>query len=86
MTVTDGVDLDTAKAAIEGPASAYPRAEVQNRGEFVQSALANVKTIINLIDALLALAIFIALLGIANIVALSIFERTRELVRSERSG
>ena len=79
MTVTDGTDLDTAKAAIERPASAYPQAEVQNRDEFVESALANVKTIINLIYALLALAIVIALLGIANTLALSIFERTREL-------
>jgi hypothetical protein len=39
---------------------------VQNRDEFVDSASANVKAIINLIYALLALAIFIALLGIAN--------------------
>jgi len=79
MTVADGIDLDTAKAAIERPASAYPQAEVQNRDEFVDSRLANVKTIINLIYALLALAIVIALLGIANTLALSIFERTREL-------
>ena len=35
--------------------------------------------ILNLIYALLALAVFIALLGIANTLALSIFERTREL-------
>jgi putative ABC transport system permease protein len=32
-----------------------------------------------LVYALLALAVFIALLGIANTLALSIFERTREL-------
>jgi len=35
--------------------------------------------LLNLIYALLALAVFIALLGIANTLALSIFERTREL-------
>ena len=35
--------------------------------------------ILNLIYALLGLAVFIALLGIANTLALSIFERTREL-------
>jgi hypothetical protein len=39
---------------------------VQNRDESVASASANVKAIINLIYALLALAIFIALLGIAS--------------------
>jgi putative ABC transport system permease protein len=35
--------------------------------------------ILNLMYALLGLAVFIALLGIANTLALSIFERTREL-------
>ena len=34
---------------------------------------------LNLIYAMLALAVFIALLGIANTLALSTFERTREL-------
>ena len=39
----------------------------------------NLDMLLNLIYALLALAVFIALLGIANTLALSIFERTREL-------
>ncbi len=63
----------------ERSAADYPQAEVQNRDEFVEAALANLKTILNLIYALLAFAVFIALLGIANTLALSIFERTREL-------
>ena len=79
MTVTDGVDLLDAKAAVEVPVSAYPQADVQDSDEFVEASLANIRTLINLIYALLALAVFIALLGIANTLALSIFERTREL-------
>ena len=52
---------------------------MQNRDEFVDSKLESLDMILNLIYALLALAVFIALLGIANTLALSIFERTREL-------
>jgi putative ABC transport system permease protein len=79
MTVTDGVDLADAKAAVEVAAAAYPQADVQDSDEYVEASLSNIKTMINLIYALLALAVFIALLGIANTLALSIFERTREL-------
>jgi putative ABC transport system permease protein len=38
-----------------------------------------VNTLLNLVYALLALAVIIALIGIANTLALSIYERTREL-------
>jgi putative ABC transport system permease protein len=79
MTVTDGVSVDAARAAVSSAAAAYPQAEVQDREEYVAAALANLDTMLNLIYALLALAVFIALLGIANTLALSIFERTREL-------
>ena len=79
MSIHDGVDIDVATDAVSALAADYPQAEVQNRDEFVDSALESLKTILNLIYALLALAVFIALLGIANTLALSIFERTREL-------
>ena len=52
---------------------------MQDRDEYREAAGANVDMLLNLIYALLALAVLIALLGIANTLALSIFERTREL-------
>ena len=64
---------------MEAVADDNPQAEVQDRDEFREAAGANVDMLLNLIYALLALAVFIALLGIANTLALSIFERTREL-------
>jgi putative ABC transport system permease protein len=79
MTIAEGVSLDDARAAVARLAEAYPQSEVQDRDEYVEAQLANITTILNLIYALLALAVFIALLGIANTLALSIFERTREL-------
>ena len=54
-------------------------ADVQDRDAFKASKGAEIDTILNLIYALLALAVIIALLGIANTLALSIYERTREL-------
>ena len=50
-----------------------------DREGFKESKASNIDLIINLIYALLALAILIALMGITNTLALSIFERTREL-------
>ncbi len=79
MTIADGVDADQARAAVTGVADAYPQGEVQDRQEYSKAQTQNLDMLLNLIYALLALAVFIALLGIANTLALSIFERTREL-------
>ena len=54
-------------------------AVVQDRAAFIDSKNADIDTMLGLFYAMLALAIFIALLGIANTLALSICERTREL-------
>lgn len=79
MTVADGVDIQDARTAVDEVAAAYPQGEVQDREEYKKGQTENLDMLLNLIYALLALAVFIALLGIANTLALSIFERTREL-------
>jgi putative ABC transport system permease protein len=66
-------------AAIRGTAAGYASAEVLDTGEFLASVNAEIDVILGVIYALLALAVVIALLGIANTLALSIFERRREL-------
>jgi putative ABC transport system permease protein len=75
----DGVDLEQARAAVTMVTDAYPQAEVLDRDEYVAAQTENMDMLLNLIYVLLGLAVFIALLGIANTLALSIFERTREL-------
>ena len=52
---------------------------MQSREEYVASVAANVDQFLGIVYVLLALAILIALMGIANTLALSIHERTREL-------
>ena len=59
--------------------AAMPRPTCSTRTRFIDSVNAEIDTMLGLFYALLALAIVIALLGIANTLALSIFERTREL-------
>ncbi|HEX8002693.1 MAG TPA: FtsX-like permease family protein [Mycobacteriales bacterium] len=68
-----------ARAAVERVAKAYPNAKLQDQTQFKEAQAAQINQLLALIYVLLALAVFIALLGIANTLALSIFERTREL-------
>jgi putative ABC transport system permease protein len=75
----DGVSTADAQAAIEGVAKDYPGADVRDRSGFKKELSKPVDQLLNLIYVLLLLAIFIALLGIANTLALSILERTREI-------
>ncbi len=57
----------------------FPTAEVLNQQELKEDRERQVDTLVNLFYALLGLAILVSLFGIANTLALSIHERTREL-------
>jgi putative ABC transport system permease protein len=75
-----GVDAAEAQALLtRGVEIAFPTAEVLNQQELKESREEQVDQLVNLFYALLALAILISLLGIANTLALSIHERRREL-------
>ncbi|MGH9134752.1 MAG: ABC transporter permease [Ilumatobacteraceae bacterium] len=67
------------ETAISAAAAPYASADVQDKDAFLDSVNGEINTILGLFYALLAFAVLIALLGIANTLALSIFERTREL-------
>jgi putative ABC transport system permease protein len=74
-----GVSSGTALAAVKQVAKDYPGAKVLDRAGYKREQTKPVDQLLALVYVLLALAILIALLGIANTLALSIFERTREL-------
>ncbi|MFF0723945.1 ABC transporter permease [Streptomyces sp. NPDC004134] len=74
-----GVAEADGKAAVEKVAERYGNPEVQTRAEFAESSAAGVDMMLTLVYALLALAVLIALLGIANTLTLAVHERTREL-------
>lgn len=75
----DGADPDAARAGIEAAASGYPQVRIEDQAEFRQRQIGQINQLLAIINGMLALAILIALLGIANTLALSVFERTREL-------
>jgi putative ABC transport system permease protein len=79
----DGLDfrvyVSGDETAVTGAAADYASADVLDRDAFLDNLNGEIDTILGLFYALLALAVVIALLGIANTLALSIFERTREL-------
>lgn len=74
-----GVSLVQARAAAVQVVKGYPGVTVQNAEEYSTSIANEVSGILNFIYVLLALAVIIALIGIANTLSLSITERTREL-------
>jgi putative ABC transport system permease protein len=76
---SDDVSAADARAAVERVTGPYPNAKLQDQTQFKEAQAAQINQLLALIYVLLFLAVFIALLGIANTLALSIFERTREL-------
>ena len=76
--IADGVSIEDARAAVEKVALDFPSAEVQDQAEFQQSQEDQLNQLLIVIYGLLIISIAIAVLGIANTMALSVFERTRE--------
>ncbi len=76
--IADGVSIEDARAAVEKVAADFPSAEVQDQAEFQKSQEDQFNQLLKIVYGLLIFAIFIAILGIANTMALSVFERTRE--------
>jgi putative ABC transport system permease protein len=63
----------------KGSETLFPVTEVLNQGELKESREEQIDQLVRLVYALLLFAILISLFGIANTLALSIHERTREL-------
>ena len=74
-----GVSQQQARQAIEHVLRDYPTATLMTRSEFKGSIANQIDKILNLVYVLLAMALVIALFGIANTLALSVLERTREV-------
>jgi putative ABC transport system permease protein len=75
----DGVSQASALTAVKQAAQAYPGVKVLDRAQYKADQTKFLNQLLNLVYALLGLAIIIALMGIANTLALSITERIREV-------
>ncbi len=77
--LTEGVSIDDGKAAIETVAATSPSIAVKTLDETAEDLKDQLNGILNLITGLLALTLIISLVGVANTMLLSIYERTREI-------
>jgi putative ABC transport system permease protein len=74
-----GTDLADLRQGIDQATEEMPLVAVKDQEEFKADQRAQVNQLLFLVYALLGLAIIIAILGIVNTLALSVFERTREI-------
>ncbi len=80
IRLADGADEAATREQIESTVdTAFPTVEVQNRQELKDSIGAELNQLLGVVYALLGLAVIVSLFGIVNTLALSIYERTREL-------
>ncbi len=73
------VSTATADATLAGLETEYPQVAFENQADFKQSIESQIDQLLVVINAMLVLAIVVALVGIANTMALSVYERTREI-------
>ena len=78
-TTAPSVNPAESKATAAKVARAFPNLKLQDQAAFRKSQASQIDQLLGLVTALLGLAILIALFGIVNTLALSIFERTREI-------
>ncbi len=75
-----GADAAKVQAILTaGAERAFPTAEVLNQQELREEREKQIDSIVQLFYVLLGLAVLISLIGVANTLALSIYERTQEL-------
>jgi putative ABC transport system permease protein len=79
IRLTDGVPLEQGRAAVERLTAPLAGAMVQDRDQYLGQIASEIDQQLVLVYVMLALAVVIALMGIANTLSLSIHERTREL-------
>ena len=79
VRLVPGMSGDEGRAAVRAALADFPNLAVRDRGEVVAAQAEQVNRLLAPVVALLALSVVIALLGIANTLALSVHERIREL-------
>jgi len=79
ISIAPGASPTSIHALVDGLSTDYPYASVETAGQYRQRVEGQIDKVLTMVNLLVALAVIIALIGIANTLALSVFERTREL-------
>ncbi len=75
----DGFTAAQARTALEGVTANYPQLEVRDQAEYRASQESNIDNFLVVVNVFLGISLLVALMGVANTLALSVFERTREI-------
>ena len=76
---TDEGDTAAATAALDKTLDPYPDAVLRTNAAWVAERASSLDQVLNIFYVLLALSVVVSLFGMVNALALSVFERTREL-------
>jgi putative ABC transport system permease protein len=79
VQLAPGVTTEEGRRALETVVDDYPTADLLNQEEYRAAQTQPIDQILGLVYVLLSFSVVIALIGIANTLALSVLERTREL-------
>jgi putative ABC transport system permease protein len=79
ISVADDASPVAIDAMVTGLSDAFPAANVETSDEFRERVVGVIDQVLTMVNVMVALAVIIALIGIANTLALSVFERIREL-------
>ena len=77
--VAEGVDPEQARTDIEDAVAEYIVVQVQSSAEYAGETVQIINTMMNILYALLALAVIVAIIGIINTLALNVIERRQEI-------
>ena len=77
--VAEGVDPEQARTDIEDAVAEYIVVKVQSSSEYAGETVQIINTMMNILYALLALAVIVAIIGIINTLALNVIERRQEI-------
>jgi putative ABC transport system permease protein len=79
VKAAEGVAAAESRPVVDAAAADYPNVVVRDQAEYRQAQEDQVNMLLVVFNALLILAVIIAIFGITNTLALSVFERTREI-------
>ncbi|MER6674934.1 FtsX-like permease family protein [Streptomyces sp. NPDC000983] len=79
MVKTAGGASDSAKDALEKALGSNPAIKVQDRQDLSEEIAQMFTLILNMVYGLLAMAVIVAVLGVVNTLAMSVFERSQEI-------
>jgi len=79
VKLAPGVSATEGRSAIQKVLAPYPTAKLLDQTQYKAQLEGEIDQLLNLVNGLLVLAIVIALIGIANTLALSVYERIHEL-------